>query len=380
MKKLLSTLATLALVLGLTACSSGENQEQPKEPVVEPFSAVYEMVGTTSAGKPKNDTFIFEGETTDGIITSLNFDIIRNKGLDGEYSKKGIMGYQMNVTDATVEATENGLALTHMDIYGYTDELGQYMIYTNVANLTDETTFKELTVMNYTGEVFGLEKSIPVYQYLANEAGITLTGDTKVSELLAIYGLYKDGKFVEGSNRVSFAGFNGGRSYGEQIDAIVAHILANNMTLEDVYEMFRTVNQQSEPILERDTVAGATIAFVGDFQRTVYIAIHGEQFEGVVNSTTTDGNTTVEVATQGFGGEIETHVTFDSTGKITDIKVRDAQETEGIGAALYADGSDFLNALIEGQADISAVDNVSGATVTSESLKKAVQFAIDSVK
>ena len=28
--------------------------------MVESFSAEYEMVGTTSAGKPKNDTFIFE--------------------------------------------------------------------------------------------------------------------------------------------------------------------------------------------------------------------------------------------------------------------------------------------------------------------------------
>ena len=72
MKKICSVLLALALLFSVTAfAESGK---------VEPFSAEYEMFGTTSSGNPKNDTFIFEGETTDGIITKLNFDIIRNKG------------------------------------------------------------------------------------------------------------------------------------------------------------------------------------------------------------------------------------------------------------------------------------------------------------
>ena len=83
--------------------------------------------------------------------------------------------------------------------------------------------------------------------------------------------------------------------------------------------------------------------------------------------------TKVEVATQGFGGEIETQVSFDADGKMVDIKVRDAQETEGIGAALYAEDAAFLQAMIEG--NTADVDNVSGATVTSEALKKAVKMA-----
>ena len=99
------------------------------------------------------------------------------------------------------------------------------------------------------------------------------------------------------------------------------------MTLEDVHEMFKTVNQQSEPIEERDTITGATIAFVGDFQRMVYMAIHGELFEGVTTHSTAEGVTKVEVVTQGYAGEIETHVSFDdSTKKITAITVRDDQE------------------------------------------------------
>lgn len=382
MKKLLSLLMAGMLLISMAACSSNTDQKdsenKPEEtPVVETFSAEYEMVGTTSAGLPKNDTFIFEGTTTDGIITELNFDIIRNKGLDGEYSKKTLMGYLMNVSDSTITTAEDGTISATIGMNGYETKFGQYMITGVIDNLSEDSQFKDMVITNYTGEVLNMEDSLMIYQYLANEAGITLTEETPVKDLLAISGLYADGAFVaEGNNRVSFAGFHGGRSYGEQIDAIVDYILANKMTLEDVYEMFKTVNQQSEPIEERDTISGATIAFVGDFQRMVYLAIHGELFEGVVNSTTTDGQTVIEVATQGFGGEIETHVTFDDeSGKIVSISVRDAQESEDVGAVLTADDSDFINALIAGQEDIANVETVSGATVTSESLIKAVQFA-----
>ena len=152
------------------------------------------------------------------------------------------------------------------------------------------------------------------------------------------------------------------------------------MTLEDVYTMFQTVNQSAEPILERDAVAGATIAFVGDFQRMVYLAIHGELFEGVVNTTSVEGGTRYEVVTQGFGGEVETYVTIDGEGKITAITVRDSQETEDVGGKLTAEGSDFLQALIDNQDDLTKVDTVSGATLTSNALIKAVDYALAASK
>jgi len=368
MKKLFAILLAFALVFSMTAMAEEKT-----------FSAEYEMKGTTSAGKPKNDTFIFEGKTVDGVITELNFDIIRNKGVEGEYSKKGIMGYMMNVSDAKVEKTETGYALSQMTAYGYDPNFdsgmyAQFMVSASCENLTEETTFGELTFANMAkpGEALAMDKAILAFQYLANEAGITLTEETPVKDILAIHGFYKDG-FVEDATRVSFAGYNGGRSYGEQVDAIVAHILKEGMTLEEVYEMFKTVNQADEPIEERDTVSGATIAFVGDFQRMVYMAIHGKLFEGVVTHTTTDGVTKVEVATQGFAGEIETHVSFDAEGKIVAVSVRDAQETEGIGAAVYAEDSAFLKAIVDG--NTAEVDTVAGATVTSEALKKAVGMA-----
>ena len=274
--------------------------------------------------------------------------------------------------------TDDGWTLSAFNIYGYEEkfDFGQYMVYGTMENLTEDTTFAELTITSYTGEVLDLEKATTLFQYLASEADITLTGETPVKDLLAIFGLYDGSSFVEGTKRVSFAGFHGGRSYGEQIDAIAEHILTHNMTLEDVYTMFQTVNQADEPIQERDTVAGATIAFVGDFQRMVYLAIHGELFEGVVNTTPVEGGTRYEVVTQGFGGEMETYVTIDETGKITAISVRDHQETEDVGGKLTVEGSDFLQALMDGQADLSKVDTVSGATLTSNALIKAVNYAL----
>lgn len=379
MKKVCSLLLVLALLLSVSACA--------EDAKVETFSAEYEMVGTTSAGLPKNDTFIFEGETTDGIITKLNFDIVRNKGTEDEYSKKDIMGYMMNVSDATVEAAEDGFKLTTFTVYGYDPAFSdgdayyaQYMVSSSCDALTEDTLFQDLTFLDMArpDNAVTLDKALIVYGYLAKEAGIELTGETPVKDLLALHGLYADGAFVAGTNRVSFAGYNGGRSYGEQIDAVAAYILENQMTLEDVYEMFRTVNQASTPIEDRDVISGATITFTGDFQRMVYLAIHGELFQGVVNTTENEDGTVVkEVVTQGFGGEIETNVTLDAEGKITAISVRDAQETDDIGAVLTADGSDFLNALIAGQDDLDAVDAVAGATVTSNALKQAVQFALE---
>ena len=393
MKKLVSILSVSALVLGLSACAKNDSEpkQEVNEPSVETFAAAYEMKGTTSSGKPKNDTFIFEGKTEDGIITELNFDIIRNKGLEGEYSKKDIMGYLMNISDATVEKSEEGTKLTTLTAYGYDPTYGegmyaQFMVSASIDSLTDETTFKELNLRDdalstpdNSVEV-PMDKALIAYGYLAKEGGIELTPDTLVKDLLKLHGLYADGAYQEGSKRISFAGYHGGRSYGEQMEAIETYILNNKMTLEDVYEMFKTENQASQPIEERDTISGATITFVGDFQRMVYLAIHGELFEGVVTHTTTDGNTKVEVVTQGYGGEIETHVTFDADGKITKIAVRDAQETDTVGGVLTAENSDFINALIAGQEEVNKVEVVSGATVTSNALIKAVELALDYYK
>ena len=382
------SIISLAIVMGLGMVGCSTKPTDPIEPKseIKEFGAEYEMKGTTSSGKPKNDTFIFSGETEDGIITKLTFDVIRNKGQEGAYSKKDLMGYLMNISDAQVDKDGDNFKLTKLTSYGYDtafDEgsAAQFMVSASIDAITDTTTFKDLTFTNDAQSTpdnivsVPMDKALIAYKYVADEAKIeNFSEETLVKDILSAHGLYDGTTFVEGTQRISFAGYHGGRSYGEQIDAIAAYILEKKMTLEDVYEMFKTVNQGSTPIEERDVISGATITFVGDFQRMAYVAIHGELFEGVLTHTQTDDQRVIEVVTQGYGGEIETHVTFDNEGKITDIKVRDAQETAEIGATLTADGSDFINALLAGQGK---ADVVAGATVTSNSLIKAVQLAIE---
>ncbi|MDO5418113.1 MAG: FMN-binding protein, partial [Lachnospiraceae bacterium] len=391
MKKQLLAVTAFALAAGLTACGGNggqkaESQTQKTESQAaeatqeetkaekesreetskeaeetkaeagakEPFQAEYEVEGSSYTG-PFRDTYVFEGETTDGIITSLNFDVIRDKGTEKEYSKKDIMGYVMNISDGAVEKSGEGLKLT-LGCNGYDTRFGdgnsaQFMLSASTENLTEETTFQDLNFFNTAYQApCPLEQALIAYQYLAAENGIeTLTGDTPVKDLLRKHGLYNGTAFQEGKSRISFAGFNGGRSYGEQLDAITDYILANSMTLEDVYEMFKTENQQSTPIEDRDTISGATISFTGDFQNMAYLAMTGELPEGVVSHIAGDGTTDVEVLTQGFGGEITTIVTFDAEGAVTKITVKSASETEGIGAKLTAEDSEYIQALIAGQ-------------------------------
>ncbi len=390
MRKIISLMLIAALSLSLAACSSATEETTEEttqtEAVVETFTTEYEMKGTTSSGKPKNDTFIFNGTTTDGIITELEFDVIRNKGTEGEYSKTDIMGYLMNISDATIEDVDGTLTLTKLSAYGYDPAYAegaaaQFMVSATASELTDELTFADLTFVNDatggTDEV-AMDKALIAYNALAQEAGAEgITEETLVKDLVALHGLYVDGAYVAGTNRVSFNGIAGGRSYGEQIQAIEDHILASSMTLEDVYEMFKTVNQADEEIASRDAIAGATITFVGDFQRMAYVAIHGEIFEGVTTHTENeDGTITAEVVTQGFGGEIETKVTFDADKVITMIEVRDHTETEGYGADILVDGSDYLASLVANGAE---TEIVAGATVTSNALTKAVTLATEYV-
>lgn len=235
-----------------------------------------------------------------------------------------------------MEKTEDGYRFIALSAYGcdpaYSDGdacYAQYMLTASCDTLTEDTLFSDLTFSDLAqpDNVATVEKACIAYGYLAREAGVDLTPETPVKDLLALHGLYEDGAFVEGSSRVSFAGYNGVRSYDEQMEAIIDYILANHMTLEDVYEMFRAINQGNAPIQDRDAIAGVTITFGGNLQRMVYLAIHGEPFEGVVTTTENeDGTTVCGVVTHGFGGGIETNVTFDANDRITAISVRYAKE------------------------------------------------------
>ena len=105
-----------------------------------------------------------------------------------------------------------------------------------------------------------------------------------------------------------------------------------------------------------------------------------ENYEGVVLYTTNEQSTVLEVVTQGKIGEIRTLVTFDTIGNIVDITVKEANETQDIGGLLTAENSEFIQSIIAGQKDLASVDTVSGATVTSNALLKAVNLATEYFK
>ncbi|MDO5047493.1 MAG: FMN-binding protein [Anaerococcus sp.] len=83
-----------------------------------------------------------------------------------------------------------------------------------------------------------------------------------------------------------------------------------------------------------------------------------------------EGEKVGEATGQGYGGEMKVTVTMDGE-TIKDIKV-DHEETEDVGGEAVPE---LVDAIIANNGT-EGVDNVSGATVTSEALKAAVDEAI----
>lgn len=211
--------STTSTSTSTSASTSTSTADETPAATTETFDVEYEMVGTTSSGLPKNDTFIFNGTTTDGIITELEFDIIRNKGYEDEYSKTDIMGYFMNVSDIEIVANDaGGFDLVTFTSNGYDYDFGenggaQFMITAAVENLTNETTFADLTVTNtYGGSEVSMKDTLVGFKGLAKEVGIEeLTEETLVIDLVAAHDLVDGDSVKEGSGRVSFEGMSGGR-------------------------------------------------------------------------------------------------------------------------------------------------------------------------
>lgn len=81
-----------------------------------------------------------------------------------------------------------------------------------------------------------------------------------------------------------------------------------------------------------------------------------------------------ESEAKGFGGQIKVEVEVDSD-KILNVIIKEANETEGIGSKAI---ESLPDSIIE--ANSIEIDNVSGATVSSEAIKQAVQDALAKAK
>lgn len=107
----------------------------------------------------------------------------------------------------------------------------------------------------------------------------------------------------------------------------------------------------------------------------------GNQAEEKAEDTTAETTKTAEATEKtgtataaGYGGDIKLTVTMEGD-TIKDITVDEHAETEGIGA-------DALPELVDAakEANGSDIDNVSGATVTSEAFKTALDEAVANAK
>jgi len=113
-----------------------------------------------------------------------------------------------------------------------------------------------------------------------------------------------------------------------------------------------------------------------DIVREAYVGLNGSKVEGYVFST----------VTKGYGGDINIIVGVDMDGRVTGVKVGDNKETPGLGTK--ASEKPFLSQLVDiiptGEFVIvktkktkpEEVEAISGATITSRAVVKAVQAAV----
>lgn len=80
---------------------------------------------------------------------------------------------------------------------------------------------------------------------------------------------------------------------------------------------------------------------------------------------------TYDVTAEGFGGDIKLQFTF-TADKLEKIEVVEHNETEGFGKEAL---EEMMPKIVEAQS-VASVDNVSGATVTCDALKAAVENAV----
>ena len=86
---------------------------------------------------------------------------------------------------------------------------------------------------------------------------------------------------------------------------------------------------------------------------------------------------------KGYGGDVKVMTGVNLKGKVTNVKILEHSETPGLGA--NADKEDFTNQYVDKENGIEVVKNsvkgnqiraISGATVTSSAVTRAVNFAI----
>ncbi|MGL6248725.1 MAG: RnfABCDGE type electron transport complex subunit D, partial [Culicoidibacterales bacterium] len=112
-----------------------------------------------------------------------------------------------------------------------------------------------------------------------------------------------------------------------------------------------------------------------ELKRQQMLVVKAEKQVQILNQVVDGNETMYEVQTKGFSSNFIVFVTINTAEQtVVSVEVTEHQESEGYGADVIE--SDFMQAFNGQNLDTLAVDTVSGATITSEAIVKAVNKAI----
>ena len=163
------------------------------------------------------------------------------------------------------------------------------------------------------------------------------------------------------------------------IIAAVVLMLAfvNGLTKNTIAENERRANDEARKSLFQDATAFTPVSanlsddlakYVGD----IYEATNGSEKLGYC----------VSVSNNGFGGAINMIVGISYDGLISGVKVVSHSETAGVGERVISNGSIlslFVDLPTGSVSSLNPKDTITGATVTSNAIKKGVEKAVEAV-
>lgn len=329
-----------------------------------------EMYFEGSGYTPAYNYYLSGALNENGEIRQIRFNMVSQSG-----TSKRSSDYLMNNATLLI-----GGSLGHqtMDLFigGSTENIPQ--VYNTIQGeiaSDGSTLLMNLGIMGaYPGAVVNHQDEI--YGLLENALDMTIDETTTLAEFLSKVGLYdeEDSLVKNGMTTIELTGAYGGRSFNHQLQAIEEYIVENSLTLEEVYTLLSTNNQGYD---ERDAIAGATIMFDGKMQAIVAQAAGIELPERqamVIGQVEEASETIITVKAYGLH-EMIVQVRLDDSRNVLEVSVLNHTETEGYGKELIE--GEYLDQFID--TDLADVDEVAGATLTSEGIIEAVQLAIDTL-
>lgn len=372
---LLLMLLSLCILTGCTECPECEEVDCPEceeciecEPCEEtPQRYFYEEMYFEGSGyTPAYHYYLSGALNSDGEIEQIRFNMVAVTG-----TSKRSSDYLMNNATIQIGGTPGNQTID-VFIGGSTENIPQVFNSIKGTIAADgETLLMDLGIMgaypgapvNYQDEIYGL---------LANALNIEITETTTLKEFLIPMGLFdEDANLVKnGQTNLELTGAYGGRSFNHQLEAIEQYIVANALTLEEVYTLLSTNNQGYD---NRDAIAGATIMFDVKMQAIVAKAANievPEEETSLIGVQEEDANTIVTVKTYGMY-EMIVQVTFNEDHEVIEVAVLSHNETEGYGLDLIE--GDYVTNFVGQSSD--QVDTVAGVTLTSQGIIDAVSLA-----